>query len=96
MIEGLNKAFENRLRLGIMGLLMVNDRVSFKELKENLDATDGNLASHIQSLEKQHYLKVEKQFVNRKPMTSYQISHKGRMAFEMHLKALEVLIRNTK
>lgn len=96
MIEGLNKSFENRLRLGIMGLLMVNDKISFNELKEELGATDGNLSSHINALEKNHYVLIEKQFVNKKPLTTYRISHKGKLAFDMHIKALEELIKNTR
>ena len=96
MIEVLNKSFENRLRLGIMGLLMVNDQISFNQLKEELGATDGNLSSHVNALEKSQYVLIEKQFVHKKPLTTYRISHKGKLAFEMHIKALEELIKNTR
>jgi hypothetical protein len=70
-IDTLNKAFESRIRLGIMSILMVNDQVDFTMLKDLLDITDGNMASHISGLEKLGYLKVTKQFIGKKPNTSY-------------------------
>lgn len=94
-IEDLNKAFESRVRLGIMSILMVNDFVDFGTLKEQLQITDGNLASHISALEKSDYIKVKKQFVGKKPNTSYAVSAKGRKAFSEHLDALEKLINKT-
>ncbi|MES2837013.1 MAG: transcriptional regulator [Bacteroidota bacterium] len=93
-IEDLNKAFESRIRLGIMSILMVNDSVDFATIKELLDITDGNLASHISALEKLEYLKVIKQFVGKKPNTSYSITKQGRKAFTNHLDALEKLLKN--
>ena len=96
MIEGMNKAFESRLRLGIMGLLMVNDYISFADMKENLGATDGNIASHTTALEKMKYLAVKKEFVNKKPLTSYSITRLGRQAFQNHLMALETIIKSAK
>lgn len=93
-IDDLNKAFESRIRLGIMSILMVNDRVDFSTLKETLSITDGNLASHINALEKMEYVSVTKQFVGKKPNTSYAVSKKGRKAFEEHLDALENLLKN--
>ena len=92
-IEGLNKAFESRVRLGIMSALAVNDGYDFSSLKDFLEVTDGNLASHLKALEKEGYLEVEKSFVDRKPNTRYSISKEGRKAFDEHLKALEKLIR---
>ena len=56
MIEGLNKHFESRIRLGVMSVLMVNDWVDFNTMKELLSLTDGNLASHIKALEKNEYI----------------------------------------
>jgi DNA-binding MarR family transcriptional regulator len=94
-IEDLNKAFESRVRLGIMSILMVNDFVDFGTLKEQLQITDGNLASHISALEKFKYILVKKQFVGKKPNTSYAVSAKGRKAFSEHLDALENLINKT-
>lgn len=91
-IEDLNKAFESRVRLGIMSILMVNDFVDFGTLKEQLQITDGNLASHITALEKLNYIQIKKQFVGKKPNTSYAASKAGRKAFGEHLNALERLI----
>lgn len=92
-ISELNKAFESRIRLGIMSVLLVNDWMSFNELKETLDLTDGNLASHISALEKLHYLEVRKEFAGKKPLTSYRVTTSGRKAFQSHLDELEKLIK---
>lgn len=83
---------DNRIRLGIMSILVVNDWVEFKSLKALLELTDGNLASHIKALEKEDYILVQKKFVGKKPQTTYQVTEKGKKAFEMHLSALEKLI----
>ncbi len=93
LISNLNKNFESRIRLGVMSVLIVNDWVEFTTLKELLDLTDGNLASHIKALEKENYIEVKKQFVRKKPNTSYRATLQGRKAFEEHLKALEDLIK---
>ncbi|WP_317195509.1 winged helix-turn-helix domain-containing protein [Rufibacter psychrotolerans] len=95
-LENINKAFESRARLGIMSVLMVEDKVDFNTLKENLQLTDGNLASHLRALEEADYLQVEKQFVGRKPQTTYQATESGRQAFKSHLDALEQLILNNR
>jgi DNA-binding MarR family transcriptional regulator len=92
LLEHLNKAFESKARLGIMSALMVNDRLDFNALKELLDLTDGNLASHLKALEEGLYVEVQKQFVGRKPNTTYRATDAGRKAFAEHLKALEKLI----
>jgi len=92
-IEDLNKAFESRIRLGIMSILMVNSWVDFGTMKEMLNITDGNLASHITALEKMDYVQVKKQFVGKKPNTSYAITKQGRKAFSEHLDALENLLK---
>ncbi len=91
-LENINKAFESRARLGIMSVLMVEDKVDFNTLKDTLQLTDGNLASHLRALEEAAYLRVEKQFVGRKPNTSYLVTQAGRSAFKSHLDALEQLI----
>ena len=75
-----------------MSVLMVNSWVEFKEMKETLDITDGNLASHIAGLEKNDYIEVKKEFVGKKPKTSYRATKTGRKAFNLHLNALEKLI----
>lgn len=92
MLENYNKAFESRIRLGVMSMLMVNDSMDFSTLKSLLEVTDGNLASHLKALEEQEYVKVEKKFVGRKPNTTYSITQKGKDAFNEHLKALESLL----
>ena len=92
-IDTLNKAFESRIRLGIMSILMVNDQVDFTMLKDLLDITDGNMASHISGLEKLGYLKVTKQFIGKKPNTSYAATESGKAAFTEHVRALEKLLQ---
>lgn len=90
-----NKAFESRARLGIMSLLMVHDEVDFNTLKDLLDITDGNLASHAAALEKAAYIAVKKEFVGRKPRTAYTATAGGRTAFETHLTALEDFLKGS-
>jgi DNA-binding MarR family transcriptional regulator len=92
-IQHLNKAFENRVRLGIMSILLVNDWVEFGTMKEMLDITDGNLASHISALEKAEYVEIKKQFVGKKPNTTYAVTKAGKKAFNEHLDALEKLLK---
>lgn len=94
-IENINKAFESRIRLGIMSVLMVNESIDFGSMKEMLNITDGNLASHVSALEKLGYVEVRKQFVGKKPNTSYVATETGRKAFTEHLNALENLIRKS-
>ncbi len=92
VISGLNKIFDSRIRLGIMAMLSVNDSLDFNSLKELLDITDGNLASHLKALEKNELVEVTKQFVGRKPNTTYSITALGKQIFQQHLNALEKLI----
>jgi len=94
IINNLSKLFESRLRLGIMAILMVNDKVDFNTLKEHLNASDGNLASHLKALEKNELIQVDKQFVNRKPKTSYCATELGRLSFKKHIDGLNNLIQN--
>ncbi len=94
ILINLNKAFESRIRLGIMSVLMVNDWVDFNTLKELLETTDGNLASHLKALEEKELIKMKKQFVGRKPKTSYKVTDQGKELFKQHLDALEDLIKN--
>lgn len=76
-----------------MSVLSVNSRASFNRLKEVLEVTDGNLASHLRSLENAGYISVKKSFKNRKPNTSYEITVSGTSAFDLHLKALEEILK---
>jgi len=93
LLENFNKAFESRVRLGIMSVLMVNESVDFNSLKELLNLSDGNLASHIRALEDVRYITVNKQFIGRKPNTTYSASKEGKKAFHSHLRELETLIK---
>jgi DNA-binding transcriptional ArsR family regulator len=96
ILEHINKAFESKARLGIMSILMVEDKADFNFLKETLQLTDGNLASHLRALEEAEYLQVEKRFMGRKTNTRYIATANGKKAFLVHLKALENLIQNSK
>lgn len=93
-IDNLNKAFESRVRLGIMSMLMVNDWLDYNEIKDKLNLTDGNLASHITGLEKLNFIEVRKRFVGKKTNTSYKVTRTGKKAFQEHLNALEKLLRD--
>lgn|SRR3954468_12448457 len=94
IIDKLNKDFESRVRLGIMSILMVNEWIDFTEMKTLLDITDGNLASHSTALEKAEYIEVKKEFVGKKPKTSYKVTDRGRVAFKEHLNSLEKLMKS--
>jgi len=87
-LGGLNKAFESKIRLGIMSVLAANESADFNTLKSLLELTDGNLASHARNLEELGYIKCEKRFVGRKPNTTYSITDEGRAAFAAHVQAL--------
>ena len=93
-ISNLQKVFESRIRLGVMSALMVNDMLDFNALKELLALTDGNLASHLKTLEQQEIVVVSKQFIGRKPSTTYKATERGKGLFRAHLAALEELINN--
>ncbi|UNY98367.1 transcriptional regulator [Zhouia spongiae] len=93
IINNINKVFDHRIRLGIMSVLMVNEYADFKTLKELLEVTDGNLASHTKALEKAEYIVIEKQFIGKKPNTRYIATKSGRKAFKQHIEALENIIR---
>lgn len=93
ILSNFNKAFESRVRLGIMSVLAVSTSMDFTGLKETLAVTDGNLASHLRALEEGGYITMEKSFINRKPNTSYTITEKGLESFKSHLQALEELIK---
>ena len=95
-LEQFDKAFENRIRLHIMSILVANDSYDFNSLKELLNVTDGNLASHLKGLEKEQYITVNKSYIGRKPNTQYIASVKGKEAFIKHLEALENLIKQQK
>ena len=87
--QNINKAFESKVRLGIMAVLMVN------VLKEQLSLTDGNLASHTRALEELGYIECSKGFVGRKPRTVFRATKQGREAFKSHIEALENFLKST-
>jgi len=91
ILKNLDKAFENKIRLGIMSVLMINDHVDFTDLKNMLEVTDGNLASHIKYLEKNQYITYKKHFIGRKPNTKYFATTLGKKAFKKHIEAIEKL-----
>lgn len=93
LLKDLNKAFENKIRLGIMSGLVVNEYLDFNSLKELLSVTDGNLASHLKSLEKSGYIVFQKNFLGRKPNTKYSATAEGKKAFVKHIKAIEKLLK---
>ncbi|HSU27490.1 MAG TPA: transcriptional regulator [Chitinophagaceae bacterium] len=95
-INGLNKVFDNRVRLGVMGILVVNDEINFNDLKEILEVTDGNLATHLVNLEENGFIKVHKGFIGKKTNTTYSITKAGESAFNEHIAALEKMIKGIK
>jgi len=94
IISNINKSFENKVRLGIMSVLMVNEKMDFINLRDLLNVTDGNLASHLRTLEKNKYIISKKRFIKKKPNTVYSITERGHEAFKIHIEALEKLIEN--
>ena len=79
-----------------MSVLAANERYDFNSLKDLLNITDGNLASHLKALEKEEYIVVHKSFLGRKPNTNYEATAKGKQAFKDHLNTLEQLINQQK
>lgn len=95
-INGLNKVFDNRIRLGVMSVLMVNDEVNFNDLKQMLEVTDGNLATHLVNLEENGFIKIHKGFIGKKTNTTYAVTKAGEKAFSDHIAALETMIKGIK
>ncbi|MFT3826861.1 MAG: transcriptional regulator [Chitinophagaceae bacterium] len=95
-IEHLNKIFDSRIRLGVMSILVVNEEVNFNDLKKMMEVTDGNLASHLVTLEENGFIKVHKGFIGRKTNTTYSITKAGEKAFKEHIQALESMIKGIK
>lgn len=95
-INGLNKVFESRIRLGVMSILMVNEEINFNDLKQLLEVTDGNLATHLVNLESNGFIRVKKGFIGKKTNTTYSITKSGEKAFNEHISALENMIKGVK
>ena len=93
IISKLDKAFDSRVRLGIMSILSVNESADFNTMKQLMELTDGNLASHLKALESIEYIQSTKQFIGRKPNTTYAITELGKSSFKEHLNALVKLMK---
>jgi DNA-binding HxlR family transcriptional regulator len=91
--ENLDKVLEHGTRLQIMSMLLMHDAVDFNTFKEELNLSDGSLASHMKALEREEYIAVAKSFVERKPKTKYKITPQGRLAFKKHIDALEAVVK---
>ena len=89
----LDRIIHERLRLGIVSALSVNDTLTFRELKKILGTTDGNLSVHARRLEEAGYIDCEKKFEGRLPRTEYRLTAKGRTALDNYLTHMEALIR---
>lgn len=95
-VERLERMIHERLRLGIVSILAVHDRLTFNDLKGLLHATDGNLSTHARKLEQAGYVVVEKSFDGRTPRTEYSLTDRGRQALTRYLDHMEALIRATR
>jgi DNA-binding HxlR family transcriptional regulator len=89
----LDRLIHERLRLGIISALAVNDRLTFNDLKRLLRTTDGNLSVHARKLEEAQYITCEKSFAGRMPRTEYGLTASGRRALEKYLAHMEAIIR---
>lgn len=94
--ERLDRVIHEKSRLLIMTVLAASESLAFKELKEGLQMTDGNLCVHLRALEESGYVSARKSFVNRKPRTDYSLTDAGRQAFREHLETLEEIVRLSK
>jgi DNA-binding MarR family transcriptional regulator len=94
--RALDRIIHERLRLGIVSALSVNESLTFRELKKILDTTDGNLSVHARKLEEAGYIGCEKKFEGRLPRTEYKLTAPGRAALEKYLTHMEALIRATR
>jgi DNA-binding HxlR family transcriptional regulator len=91
-----DRLIRERIRLGIMSALSINRTLSFSELKDLLQTSDGNLSRHARKLEDAGYISCRKGFAQRVPRTSYSLTAKGRKMFERHLQHMEALIQATR
>jgi DNA-binding MarR family transcriptional regulator len=92
----LDKVIHERMRLGIISALAANDKLSFGELKNLLETSDGNLSVHARKLEDAGYVTMKKSFADRTPLTEYKITAAGRKALERYLDHMEALIKAMK
>ena len=94
--DALDRLIHERLRLGIVSALAVNDSLSFSDLKKLMKTTDGNLSVHARKLEEAEYIACTKSFEGRMPKTQYRLTPAGRRALERYLDHMEALIRATR
>ncbi len=93
-VPSLDRLVHERLRLGIIAALAVNDRLTFADLKDILESTDGNLSDHARKLENAGYLRVEKSFQGRKPQTAYSLTARGRQALRNYLDSMQAFLQS--
>ena len=93
LVEELDPLLHERGRLAIVSALAAAPRLTFTELRDALDMTDGNLSVHLQKLEGKGYVAIDKQFVGRRPQTSCTLTRAGRQAFNRYLDHLEAIVR---
>jgi DNA-binding HxlR family transcriptional regulator len=91
--QQLDEVIHSRIRLAIMAVLVSVDEAEFTFLREKVGATDGNLSIHLKKLEEAEYIAVAKQFVAKKPVSSYKLTRKGRTAFEVYVDRLEAMVK---
>jgi DNA-binding MarR family transcriptional regulator len=93
--QQLDEVIHSRIRLAIMAVLVSVDEAEFTFLREKVKATDGNLSIHLKKLEEAGYIAVTKQFVAKKPVTTYKLTRRGRKAFETYIDRLEIMIKRS-
>jgi len=91
-IENIDKLLESKVRLGVMAILSVNESIDYTSLRNAMEVTDGNLVTHLRTLENAGYITSFKQFIGRKPNTTYRATDTGLAAMRRHLEALEEMI----
>lgn len=91
--QNIDPIFQSRIRLAILSVLLTVEKAEFSFLKDKLKATDGNLGAHLKKLEDTNYIKTEKTFIDRKPVSFYNITEKGRKAIEDYLKIIGSMFR---
>lgn len=92
--QKIDDVLHSRIRTAIMAVLFTVEEAEFTYIKKKINATDGNLSVHLKKLEDNHYISVNKKFVERKPVSIYKITDKGRNAFEEYIKTLESIIKH--
>jgi DNA-binding HxlR family transcriptional regulator len=92
--KNINDILHSRIRLAIVSVLVKQEEADFVSLKKTIGATDGNMTTHLRKLEDSDYITVAKEFVERKPVTRYSLTEKGRSAFEEYVSQLESFLKH--